>query len=200
MSPMHAKSYPASNDIFLMPETTSSVSSQIDSLTNSVHQLDTSTPMLVTFDTSVKTSSINAPASPISKIDTTTFSIIKSPCVKCFTHKEQIEKLLEKQKETENQLSTLRKEYEEKCLSKSPDFMSRSGSISNSSLNESQDIKSRSSATLVNTNSNGPVLTDLSGLGYSSGIYNYNSNGNLNTESADWMKYWQSRPQTQPPK
>lgn len=209
MSPTHAKSYPTKNDIFLMPEP-SSVSSQVESLSDSTHQLDTSTPMLVTFDSSVKSSSINVPTSPINKIDkdiSKTFTLIKSPCLKCFSHKEQIERLLEKQQETETQLSLLRKEYEDKCLSKTPDFMSRSNasSISSSSLNEDQDMKkSQSSATLVsmvNTHTNAPGFTELSSFGYASGIYNYNScNTNLNAESADWMKYWQSRPQTQPPK
>lgn len=210
MSPTHAKSYPAKNsDIILMPEP-SLVSSQVESLSDSTHQLDTSTPMLVTFDSSVKSSSINVPTSPINKIDkdiSKTFTLIRSPCLKCFSHKEQIERLLAKQQDTEIQLNSLRKEYEDKCLSKTPDFMSRSNtsSISSSSLNEDQHMKkSQSSATLVsmvNTNSNAPGLTDLSSFGYASGIYNYNScNANLNAESADWMKYWQSRPQTQPPK
>ena len=53
-------------------------------------------------------------------------------------------------------------------------------------------IANTNSCNVQNTN------TDLNtSFGYASGIYNYNS---PNTESADWTKYWSSRPQTQPPK
>lgn len=231
-SPTHEKIYPT-KDVFMLPEP-SSLDSQVDSMSNSVHQLDTSTPMLVTFDTASKHSPMNGniPTSPINKIDDeiaktlNTFNYISSPreCTACGTQKQKIEKLIEKQKDTERQLNLLRKEYEEKCLSKTPDFMSQSSgsSISSSSLNiDNQDDlnnkpqvgqifsslkrQNSSTATLVsianktNVNTNSNLLTDLSTFGYASGIYNHNSS-NLNSESADWMKYWSSRPQTQPPK
>ena len=49
-----------------------------------------------------------------------------------------------------------------------------------------------------NTTSFLPTSNDLiMSTGYSSGIFNYKSG---NCESADWSKYWSSRPQNQPPK
>lgn len=236
-SPALAKSYPAhtaKNYVFPEP---SSIQSQVstDSLSNSIHhQHDTSTPMLVTFDTS-HSPKANNPASPINKIDNsiaktlTNFNyMISSPidCSHCFSHKQQMEKLIEKQQDTEKQLNNLRKEYEEKCLSKTPDFMSESttSSISSSSVIEDDVLKNvnsksvshlvastmkrqnSSTATLISIANNNvnPTqgLTDLSSFGYSSGIYNYNScpTNNLNQDSSDWIKYWPSRPQCQPPK
>lgn len=244
-SPSLSKSYPAhtAKNYQVFPEP-SSIQSQtsMDSLSNSVHQLDTSTPMLVTFDTSHKQmsplNSQNIPTSPINKIEddiaktlTNFNNMINSPinCSQCFTHKQQMEKLIEKQQDTEKQLNILRKEYEEKCLSKTPDFMSQSttSSISSSSVNEDEDLKNlnsksvshlvasslkrqnSSSSTLIsmaNNNNNNNYstqgLTELSSFGYASGIYNYNScpGTNLNPDNGDWIKYWPSRPQCQPPK
>lgn len=210
------------DNVFMMPEQTNTTSNNINNH-NETPQLDSSTPMLVTFENSSNTISpikINIPASPINKIDDDIAkTLTQFDCTKCFTQKQQIEKLLEKQKEQEKQLNLLRKEYEEKCLSKTPDFMSSSSrsSFSSASLSDDQDeLKKKcqvnkivsnlkrqnsSSTTLVsltNTNVNNNVKTFN---GYSSGIYNYNSCiGNGNSDSPDWMKYWSSRPQCQPPK
>lgn len=227
-TPSHSTTYPNLNEnLFMLPESCV-LSSKTDAYMSHSDILDTSTPMLVTFDNvSIPTSPIvNIPASPINKIDkslTSLNNIVKTQveCSMCFTHKKQIQNLLEKQKEHETQLITLRNEYQEKCLSKTPDFMCQSSRSSISSICEDQDLtdnknsqveeivstmkrQNSSTATLVSTANKKKAAdhNDLISLGsYASGIYNYNSNNfNSNVESADWMKYWSSRPQTQPPK
>lgn len=180
-------------------------------LVDSIHKLDTSTPMLVTFEAGTCDSPIN-PTSPISKIPsplTQSLATVLSPvvdCSQCHFQKQQIARLLERQSDTERQLTLLRKEYEEKCLSKTPDAMSQSidSSISTSSLNEQQDRKRSQVESLVSSlkrqNSSTATLVSLThnqGTNcYASGIFNHNAG----PEAADWTKYWASRPQTQPPK
>ncbi len=194
-------------------------------MVESVHnQLDTSTPMLVTFETGgsgVLSPIISkAPTSPI--IKSTEDYISKSltlavlDCTQCISQKQQIARLLELQQNTEKQLNTLRKEYENQCLSKSPDFMSQSSrsSISSSSISEDQEHEAlkksaqieqmfpslkrqnSSTATLVQLNAHNANINS-----YASGIFVNNNNPMIgSSETADWTKYWSSRPQKQPPK
>lgn len=208
----------------LLPDlTNSSDSCMIESVHN---QLDTSTPMLVTFETggSGALSPIisKAPTSPIIKstedyIAKSLTLAVLSDCTQCTSQKQQIARLLELQQNTEKQLNALRKEYENQCLSKSPDFMNQSSrsSISSSSISEDQDhetIKKSSPIeqmfpSLKRQNSSTATLVQLSAHNaninsYASGIFINNTNPmNSNSETAaDWTKYWSSRPQKQPPK
>lgn len=227
VSPNHNKTsyFHFKDNVFMMPEST---------IINNTNQLDSSTPMLVTLDNSstpISPIKINIPTSPINKIEDNiaktltciNYDNTQLDCTKCFTQTQLIEKLLDKQKEQEKQLNLLRKEYEEKCLSKTPDFMNSSSrsSFSSASLSDDQDeankkcqvnkivsnLKRQNSSnttlvSLTNTAANLNVNNNVNSFnGYSSGIYNYNSCiGNANSDSPDWMKYWSSRPQCQPPK
>jgi len=207
------------DNVFMMPEqlNTTSNNNNNNNKNESHHQIDSSTPMLVTFENSsspISPIKINIPTSPINKIeDDIAKTLTQFDCTKCFTQKQQIEKLLEKQMEQEKQLNLLRKEYEEKCLSKTPDFMSSSSrsSFSSASLSDDQDEANKKCqvnkivSSLKRQNSSNTTLVSLTNTNannnYSSGIYNYNSCiGNGNSDSPDWMKYWSSRPQCQPPK
>ena len=209
-----------------------------DSSSVDMHSLDTSTPMLVKFGASIPTSPLKTDEEQyISKTLVFHPTITSSmECDYCLKHKKQIDTLLEKQLSQEKQIELLRKEYDEKCLSKSPDFMlhSTSSSISSSSLNEDQDqlnnqtihastnlaflnqsgfklvagsqvqpasiastLKRQNSSTTTLVAAAGNVKSELPD--FVKGMYNYNSSIG-NAEPADWMKYWSSRPQTQPPK
>ncbi len=190
---------------------------------DSVHsQLDTSTPMLVTFETGCSgiLSPIisKAPTSPIIKSNENHIALTSAvfDCTQCISQKQQIARLLELQQNTEKQLNTLRKEYESQCLSKSPDFMnqSSSSSISSSSISVDQDQESvkksiqieQKFSGLKRQNSSTATLVQLNAYNsninsYASGIFVNNCNTMTGcSEAADWTKYWSSRPQKQPPK
>ena len=71
------------------------------------------------------------------------------------------------------------------------------GQTSNASSSHSNLL---ANAQPLNQNTNNfPIANQSVGLGYSSSIYNYNKKSTAD-QQPDWMKYWASRPQTQPPK
>ncbi len=142
-------------------------------ISDNLNQLDTSTPMLVKFSNQSILKPI--PTSPISMkynndddliSKTVTFpstvtmlaNLSKQnteQCSSCIRHKQQIDTLLEKQLDQEKQLFELKKEYDEKFLSKSPDFMlhcSSRSSISSSSIIEEQCIMHKNQFLVNNLN------------------------------------------------
>ena len=110
-------------------------------------------------------------------------------CKHCLDHKKQIELLVEKQIFSEKQLIKLRKEYEDKLLMAKSLSISSTSSYSATSTPPSLNITKNTSTNINNiTNSN---LTN--------NIINNDMNSNNNNNN-DWMKYWSSRPQINPPK
>lgn len=186
------------------PQTLSMTECLVDSIHHNL--MDTSTPMLVTFETSSGILSpiiSKAPTSPISQ------KTLTLDCSQCLTQRQQITKLQELQILTEQKLNSLRKEFEDQCLSKSPDFMSRSSrsSISSSSILECEDQDLRSVFPgLKRQNSSSATLVSVNAANvnsYASGIFNNCGPvgmGSSEQTTADWTRYWSSRPQKQPPK
>jgi hypothetical protein len=229
------------------------------------HHIESSTPILVNMEGQLRVDELGM-SSPIKQLldlplnhgDQKSHFYLSNrsmspppPCSSCFRHQKQIDILLEKQIDQEKMLINLRKEYEQKMLTKSPEIMmSSQSSFSSSSvsdcesdsnnfnnddtktathkLNSQLSSKPPSTATLKRQNSstctliagqtnapshnnlltnnqplaqntnNFPIANQSVGLGYSSSIYNYNKKSTI--DQPDWMKYWASRPQTQPPK
>ena len=148
-------------------------------------------------------------------------------CSDCIKHKKQIDLLIEKQIYHEKQLIKLRKEYEEKMLSKSLELTSSTTSNANhhnSNTDTPKSTSSSSSSFIINTDYNynyakyssysPPSLNQASTNESNSNNYIYlnnassaTTNTNINydnslktTSTNDWMKYWSSRPQINPPK
>lgn len=221
------------------------------------HHIESSTPILVDLDGGEKNEflmrGISNLTSPIKLIDTppnykdsnkllyqtkSSSSPIQQ-CSHCLRHQQQIDILLEKQIDQEKMLINLRKEYEQKLLTKSPEFMLSSQSSISSSISDSESDNNNindetkattitkasfqlkqtnstirrqnsSTATLIaaaqtnNTIINQPNTSFNSSsnqnLGYPSSIYNYSKKSSTTDQQPDWIKYWSSRPQTQPPK
>lgn len=210
------------------------ISSPVKSSIYCDHLIESSTPILVDLNGLNNGSQLlmSNITSPIKLIESPIIDNHSLPCNHCSRHQKQIDILLEKQIDQEKLLISLRKEYEQKLLTKSPEFMlSSQSSISSSSASDNEfnpednektihslkDIQQQTNIGLKRQNSSTSTLiavgqqcqqqtqlmnqnsTDLSSqvnYGYSSGIYNYKKNN----DQADWMKYWSSRPQTQPPK
>jgi hypothetical protein len=148
-------------------------------------------------------------------------------CSDCIKHKKQIDLLIEKQIYHEKQLIKLRKEYEEKMLSKSLELTSSTTSHTNhhnSNTDTPKSTSSTSSSFIINTDYNynyakyssysPPSLNSASTNESKPNNYIYlnnassgTTNTNINYENSlkttstnDWMKYWSSRPQINPPK
>jgi hypothetical protein len=145
-------------------------------------------------------------------------------CAECAKNRQEINKLLEIQLEQQRQILMLRKQNEDNLLSRSPQLLSSSHSLSHVS-NEDSKAPSSSSSTEPSTP---PALANRrrqsnSSLGFNHSTYSgiENSQGgnceNNNAEyggflasntinkayggqSNDWMKYFSSRPQINPPK
>ena len=139
-------------------------------------------------------------------------------CSDCLKHKKQIDSLIERQIYHEKQLIKLRKEYEEKILLNksliiSSSSTSSSSSSSSSSSNEALLVTSlcKNSNDLHSTNksSNTNTMSPKYAVSYSPpSLANVNTNSPtlMNSNEAkmasthDYINYWSSRPQAQPPK
>lgn len=110
-------------------------------------------------------------------------------CKHCLDHKKQIDLLMEKQLCSEKQMIKLRKEYEDKIL------MNKSLNLTSSSCSSSASITPPSlnpaglNKQLVNNSNNN-----------NTNVKSENSTTSENNSNNDWMKYWSSRPQINPPK
>jgi hypothetical protein len=107
-------------------------------------------------------------------------------CKHCSDHKKQIELLIEKQIFSEKQLIKLRKEYEDKLLMSKSLSISSTSSYSATSTPPSLNITKNTGANINNSNLTNNLINNETNLN--------NNNNN------DWMKYWSSRPQINPPK
>lgn len=109
-----------------------------------------------------------------------------TPCPNCLKQKKQIDLLIERQLKNEKELIRMRNEYEVKLLNKSLELSSSKTATSSSKTSESNSNIARSAIT--STSSSGantpaaPIQTPL------------------DNRAADWVRYFASRPQTQPPK
>jgi hypothetical protein len=151
-----------------------------------------------------------------------------SECTNCAKNRQEINKLLEIQLEQQRQILMLRKQNEDKLLSRTPQLLSSSQSFSHAS-NEDSKVPSSSSSTEPSTP---PALASSfrrrqsnSSIGFNNSSYggaenNQNDNYENSSTSAeyggflasntiskayggqsnDWMKYFSSRPQINPPK
>jgi hypothetical protein len=126
----------------------------------------------------------------------------KPQCIDCIKHKKQIDSLIERQLYHEKQLIKLRKEYEDKIL------LSKSLVISSSSSTPTSTPISSSDASLVTSLcKNGNETSRYTSYSPPSLASNVNTNSDFSncneiktTNTHDWVNYWSSRPQAQPPK
>lgn len=128
-----------------------------------------------------------------------------TPCPNCLKQKKQIDLLIERQLKNEKELIRMRNEYEVKLLNKSLELSTHPGSSSSSSSSttaprpvvvssseynicgvSSSNMSSARSIASCSSGANTPATAPLTQTADPNG--------------RDWIKYFASRPQTQPPK
>lgn len=130
--------------------------------------------------------------------------IVEPKCTDCVKHQQQIDTLTERQKYHEKQLIKLRKEYEEKILLNKSLLISSSSSSNEASLVSSLCKNSNDVNSNVSPNSYSPpsLASNVinSNVNTNENLNNNNINKTLSGSTHEYINYWSSRPQAQPPK
>jgi hypothetical protein len=112
-------------------------------------------------------------------------------CSDCQKHKKQIDMLIERQVYHEKQLIKLRKEYEDKYV------LAKSLSISSASSTPNSNGSSSLITSLCKQQQQEQQITaEVT----SATLTNQNNAADSNNTKPEWVNYWSSRPQAQPPK
>ncbi|CAF0779047.1 unnamed protein product [Brachionus calyciflorus] len=109
---------------------------------------------------------------------------VSTPCQNCIKHKKQIELLIEKQIDNQKELIKIKNDFEVKLLNKSLEISCASSSTP--TVIASLTPTSRNDKSICTS----PILSKSGS----------NTPGQKVINSQDWIKYFSSRPQAQPPK
>lgn len=134
-------------------------------------------------------------------------SSASTPCPNCLKQKKQIDLLIERQVKNEKELIRMRNEYEVKLLNKSLEFSTHPTTTSCSSSSSSSTRPVVVSSSDYNICGGGGVSSSARSIASSSSGTNTpaaplvaQQAGGEPPNGRDWIKYFASRPQTQPPK
>ncbi|RNA29870.1 BCL2 adenovirus E1B 19 kDa -interacting 3 [Brachionus plicatilis] len=109
---------------------------------------------------------------------------VSTPCQNCINHKKQIELLIEKHIDNQKELIKIKNEFEVKLLNKSLEISCSSSTPTGAPASPSRVDKSISTSPILSSSKSGTNTPKYP----------------INTDNNDWIKYFSSRPQAQPPK
>lgn len=129
-----------------------------------------------------------------------------TPCPNCLKQKKQIDLLIERQVKNEKELIRMRNEYEVKLLNKSLELSTHpsqtiTGSSSSSSSSSARPVVASSHSDFnICVSSSRSVTSSSSGANTPGTPLTHQTSTSADPNAREWMKYFASRPQTQPPK
>lgn len=109
---------------------------------------------------------------------------VSTPCQNCIKHKQQIELLIEKHIDNQKELIKIKNEFEVKQLNKSLEISCSSSTPTAGPVSPSHVDKSICTSPIFSSSKSGTNTPKYS----------------IQTDNNDWIKYFSSRPQAQPPK